>query len=307
MRETSSRAVGRRSRRLVTTIVALVVALVVGLGCGCSASRGAEPADRTAPVLLRSAGLELPLDPYLLTPGQVDELSRAHRALVERCMAGLGFDAATAASQDPKGPAGLRSLNERRYGLTDADQAADLGYHLGDRDPAARTPKETGGYGPAEADALTGEGADTVDGHPVPEGGCTGEAQRELRADGPGRIDRSLAQRLSTQSYGRSRRDSRVRDVVREWSACMAERGFDYADPFEPMGEPRFQRALSAAEVSTAKADVSCKRETNLVGVWFTVESSYQRRLVKEHRDALQRLRQAAQNELAVARTVRGH
>ncbi|MCX4906908.1 hypothetical protein [Streptomyces sp. NBC_00878] len=293
-----------RSRNVIAGAAVLFLAATVGCTGGSSASSGEKNRSGSTPVLVSSVDLDLPLGAYLLTPRQVNDLSQAHSKLVERCMARLGFDNATTEPEELKAPMGLRSLNERRYGLTNAEEAADLGYRLGDRDPAAQPQREPGKWSPAQADALTGEGAATVNGRPVPRGGCVGEAQRELRADSPELTDRDLAQRLSTDSYNRSRQDSRVHDVIGEWSACMAKRGFHYADPFEATRDPRFRGALSAAEISTATADVSCKRETNLVGVWSTVESSFQRSLVKKHHDKLQRLRRANQTESAAARTV---
>lgn len=71
----------------------------------------------------------------------------------------------------------------------------------------------------------------------------------------------------------------------------MTAKGYDYRTPLDPPHDPRFAGGLPAAEIATATADVACKKQANVVGVWFAVESAYQKRLVAKDRDVLRRLR----------------
>ncbi|MFJ2263761.1 hypothetical protein ACIOKD_36660 [Streptomyces sp. NPDC087844] len=278
-------------------VVALAVTAAAALTAGCSADHREQPEE--APALLRSTGLRLPLDAYLLSPGETTKVTEAHRVLVRRCMVRFGFDYPPVAEGGTGG--GLTSWTERRYGITDPTEAAVRGYRL--RAPAG--PASPAEPGPQERIALTGEGKSRVKGLAVPEGGCAGEAGRRLQAGGPRDVDRSLAQALSTESYERSLRDKGVRTVTEQWSHCMRASELDYAGPLDPPKDPRFQGAvLSAAERNTARTDVSCKRRTNLVGVWFTAEAAVQRSLIDRNHEALARVAAMNRTELTTAQAV---
>jgi hypothetical protein len=283
-------------REILRTLL-LVTLITPLLAAGCAG--GPNP-----PQLLRSADLRLPLDDYLLSPSQLAEIADGSRTLVRQCMAGLGLDSP---AQPPPGPA-PRTWNDWRYGLTDPTVAAQRGYRRGDHPPTAQPEPAAAQPRAEQAGALTGEGARSIHGRRVPEGGCLGQAERTLRGSGPPGVDRDLAQRLSMDSFGYSRGRPRVRAAVARWSDCMKRRGLDYPDPFGPVKEPRFQApgaAVTATEIATAVADVACKQQINLVGIWFTVERSYQQSLVAENRAGLDRVRQANNAELAAARALR--
>jgi hypothetical protein len=282
--------------------VALAVATAGCAGPGGAAGQDAGAPDRV-PTLLRSADLRLPLDDYLPSVADADRLARAGRALLRQCMHEFGFDYVT----PELGPwAGPRTWTERRYGLTDPAQARH-GYWPESRAAAARgaavrlARRRAAAPTEAEGAALTGRGARVLNGKPVPPGGCAGEAQRRLTAHDPPGADQYLAQRLTSDSFFGSQRDARVRRATQQWVSCMKAAGYDYAGPLDPPKDRRFQRAVTPLEISTAGADVACKKWTNLVGVWFTVESTQQRSLVEANRAGLDRARTAVQAELAVA------
>jgi hypothetical protein len=185
---------------------------------------------------------------------------------------------------------GLRSWNERRYGLTDVRLAATDGYGLGARDPATRAPEERPVPTPEQRAAL--EGAD----------GCIERVEAQQRRNSPPGVDRDLPLRLATESFTRSRDTPRVRAVFETWSACMRAEGHDYADPLAAASDERFTGPATPAELTVATADVECKRKTNLVGVWFAEERAIQRDLVAANRPALAEVRQANATEVSQAR-----
>ncbi|MFH8469209.1 hypothetical protein [Streptomyces sp. NPDC017991] len=279
-------------------VVALALTAAAPLTAGCSAGHRDQPEE--APVLLRSTGLRLPLDAYLLSPGETTKVTEAHRVLVRRCMVRFGFDYPPVTEGGAGG--GLTSWTERRYGITDPAGAAARGYRL--RAPAGSAPPAD--PGPRERIALTGQGGNRVKGVTVPEGGCAGEAGRRLRAGSPKDVNPGLAQALSAESYERSLKDKGVRTATEQWSQCMRASGYDYAGPLDPPEDPRFRgTALSAAERNTAKTDVDCKRRTNLVGVWFTAEAAVQRSLIDRNHEALARVAAMNRTQLATAQALR--
>jgi hypothetical protein len=97
-----------------------------------------------------------------------------------------------------------------------------------------------------------------------------------------------------------------VTAVFREWSACMKTKGFDYPNPTAAPGrDPKFSDATpSPLELAIAQSDVACKRQTNLVGVWFAVDGAYQQVAMAHHMTTLARIKQHIIAELAKARTV---
>ncbi|WP_437068827.1 hypothetical protein [Streptomyces sp. enrichment culture] len=248
--------------------------------------------------MVAAAGLRLPLQDYLLADHELRELDRARVVLIDRCMRGFGFSYPV---RHPTADLGPRSPTERRYGITDASDAAAHGYGLGDRDPARQKPPEKPDLDADAQTVLFGKGRSSVKGRPVPEGGCVTQADRSLGAGAPAGTDPGLAQQLSFQSFDLSRADSRVRRATRAWSACMAGHGYDYADPLAPLGDPALSGATSPRAVATATTDIRCKKATNLVGIWFAVESAYQRRLIDDHHDRLTGLKQANTARLRTA------
>jgi hypothetical protein len=278
-------------------VAALAVPAALGAGCGrAPAHPAAGLAAASPPVLVDASRLRLPLDRYLLSPHESDLVARAYRVLLTQCEQRFGI----AGPPEPPEPAGPGTSNERRYGITNRALAASAGFRMST--PAAvSTPKPTEPADPRTLDVLTGTGRQVVDGRPVPPGGCSGEAKRRLNAGAPAGVDRYLAQRLSRDSYFDSERDRRVQAVLRAWSDCMRGHGFDYPTPLAAAADPRFRNGpVSPAEITVATTDVDCKRRTNVVGVWSTVEADQQRPDITAHQDALEQLRLANEAQLRV-------
>jgi hypothetical protein len=308
LQQVHGRAGSRRPARWTVRVAALAMAAATGAGCaGPTAAHrdpGGDPgsADRV-PVLLRSAGLRLPLEDFFPSVTENQRLARAGRALLRQCMREFGIDYA---APDPPSVLGPLTWTERRYGLTDPAQAGH-GYWADTRAVVARAaaagrPRDTATA--AANDLATGEGAAVVNGRPVPPGGCAAEARRRLTAHDPAGADPTLAQRLLSDSFFGSQQDPRVHAALTQWSACMAAAGYRYAGPLDPPEDARFQQGLTPLEVATAAADIGCKQRTNLVGIWFTVEASRQWSQVGANSAALRLARAAFQAELAVAAAV---
>lgn len=293
----SSPAGGRRASNV------LVAALVLGGMVGCSsdntdaADSTAEPTVTAIPVIADSITVQLPLDQFLPSPQQNAQLQAAYRTLLRQCVARFGRQYAPPGGSTPDSD---RGLNARRYGVTNPDEVAVYGYHP---PPDIGVRKEPQQEIPTDVETiLSGKGPRTIGGKAVPAGGCVAQARTELN-NGQAAADDSLAQRLSSESFARSQADSRVRAAVSRWVTCMHGKGFDYSTPANAIGDPRFQPGgtVSALEISTAKADVQCKKQVNLVGVWSAVESAYQVRLINQNQAALDAIRTARDQQMKAA------
>ena len=283
------------------------LALLTIVGCAGAEPPAARPVPAEpvltgpVPVLQDGADARLPLDPFLLTPPQVDQVTRAHRALLAQCAGRFGLTAPPTTAA----PTGPRTLNERRYGITDPGRAAAAGYRLSAHEPnqppaRSTTPRAD----PTLLAVLSGDGPRIVHGQPVPAGGCYQETRRRLHGADRTVAEEMLAQRLSHDSYDQSGQDPRVQAVAGLWSQCMRAHGYDYRGPLDPPADRRFRGQVSAAEIATAAADIACKRKNNLVGIWFAVESSYQLPQIAANRAGLERIRRTNIAELGVARSL---
>ncbi|MEU9166335.1 hypothetical protein AB0D34_00730 [Streptomyces sp. NPDC048420] len=315
-----STAFGGRGVR-VTAALGVLAALVAITGCSDGAAperpRAAAPTTtrQGTPVILDVKSLVLPIEPYLFTTRQTTGILRARQALVVPCMRQFGFawPASGAEQSDSAGTApGMRNAANmaRRYGITDPALAARHGYHFAP-DARQRTPDDSSASRP-NADALavltgrTGDGAPAparYHGRAVPEGGCQGQATARLTGD-PQRLGNDqLANEINVVSYQKSQADPRVKSVFRAWSACMRDRGYSYAAPTHAPGkDPRFTGpAPTRQEIALAKADVACKRQTNVIGVWFTVDAAYQRQMMASKSRELAQAKSAIRTQTANA------
>ncbi|WP_145926797.1 hypothetical protein [Amycolatopsis orientalis] len=229
------------------------------------------------------AKFALPLDAYSPTRAENAAIGKARNTAFKNCMLGFGFDLGPL----PDAPPENAGVNEFRYGLTDEAKAKASGYTV---PPQPKPPQPE--IPPEGRPIASGKGERTYQGKPVPEGGCQGEARRKL-SEGAAH-DEKLVLRLGEEAGKQAEADSRVKAAFRAWSACMARAGFDYTDPWQPNDNPEFQGLeANAREIATATADVRCKREVNLVGIWASVETAYQERKIGENAGALQNVKAA--------------
>ncbi|CCH32708.1 hypothetical protein ABZ816_30455 [Actinosynnema sp. NPDC047251] len=280
----------------------LLVWCVVALAACSAPARGTEPEIGPVPTVAPGAELRLPVEDYLVTDEQGVEIAAARVLLITACLRRFGVEYTVPLPvAQPFGP---RSLTERRYGITDAGLAELHGYGMGPRDPALRPAPVKPELDATGQNALTGQGQSVLAGQAVPEGGCAGDADRVLDRDLPAGADPQLGQRLQFESFEAGRQDSRVRAAVAAWSACMAEAGHHYADPLAVAGDPAFIGDVTPTQLATAATDIDCKVRTNLVGVWFTVESAYQRARIEKDPDAFAKAKDANAARLRAARHV---
>lgn len=286
-------------RRGASSAVSPIVILLAVVACGGPHPAAlSEPSVADIPVIRSTAELDelvLPLDAYLETPQSRQEVDRAINLLGRDCMRRLGLE--WPQTQADYAPA--RSQHSRRYGITDADR----GYHPPPAPEQIRPPDQWPVPTPEQATAWTGQQRRTSGGATIPPGGCAGEAMRALLAGAPEPpvID---VQRLANEALAAATADSRVQAAFGQWSRCLRRSGLHYESPWDINDDPKWHQAPepTEAELAAARVDVGCRRETNLVGIWFATERSYQLQTVRQHGPELAALRrvQTAQHEAAV-------
>lgn len=266
------------------------------LGCmGMDCIGEDEPRLGAVPVVRNEADvrrLALPLDPYMDNLAFVDLVERASDVLVQECMGRYQLTwPRYLPAGDPDRPEHLR-----RWGITDADEAAQHGY-LSQAVIAARDDPPSPSVS-ADAVAVAVGRVREFNGLAVPEGGCFGKANRRMSgSEGPGtRTDVGIGRRLSNEAYGYTLRDSRMKRLFARWSDCMKREGLHYERPWDASGDPAWSevdtdRRPTADEVATARVDIKCRLELNLVGTWYAVDVGYQTRALNENREQLEHAR----------------
>ncbi|WP_406088284.1 hypothetical protein [Kitasatospora purpeofusca] len=230
-----------------------------------------------------------PLDAYRLTDEQRTSVARARAGLAASCMKRFGFDIQPPPMSTPSRVGGP---NSRVYGIGSLERAQTYGFHL--MESEKKEPHKQEEVSPAAVSVMTGKGQASSNGQEIPEGGCLGEAARLIRKGGPAVADDDYAGALALEASQRAKKDSRLLKAFSDWSACMRDRGFNYRNPSDPEND----RALIAGaevtgqEISVAVADVECKKTTNVVGVWFAVDTAYQKQAMEQHASELQKAKE---------------
>lgn len=272
-------------------------AAVAGCGGGAAA---AVPAPVPTPTLSSTAQLKLPIMTYELSSTQSAEANYLSQLDTQRCMRGFGFDylPGLSASSVAENVRITEELDSRRYGVSDASVIATYGYHLPPWTKGTAAPAAFPAPGNPEFAVLTGQPAGSYHSRPIPQGGCTGQASRELAAAGidtgaqaSGGPDSGLVQQMTAQDFTRAQSDPRVRAVDARWARCMRSYGYTYATPFQAAERWNLNAPVSSAEVQTAEHDVACKKQVNLIGVDFAVESDYENADIAHNSQALSQVK----------------
>lgn len=312
--------------RRLPALFALGCAVLLLPGCS-SSSPSAAPSTGTStqaggpavvPVLTDANHRAMPLDPYLLNPKQSRTISQASATLVSRCMRRLRFDyAPPVASGDTTGIGadapttrvdgyfGFQTMaHAKTWGYHAEGEASQAGAAAGAQAPSLTAGENTALTGTSDPNRKNGPGGMAVNGRTVPDHGCVGEANRLLTGSVTGSAGNpDFVVSLKFDTLAKGQQDPRTRAVFASWSDCMQRKGHPYADPLAATGDPRWSSAPvpSAEELRVAVADQECRRDTNVVGVWFTVDHGYQQAAVRQHSARLATARRAMTDHLAAA------
>jgi hypothetical protein len=182
---------------------------------------------------------------------------------------------------------------DARYGINDLDQARNFGYHP---DPEAQK---------AYDDAINADiaGNATTDQKSLLD--CvTRTNQSAPRVSTPELIDR-----IGGNSWKEAQETPAVRKVFADWSACMKDKGYTYAEPMDANDDPAWAASepgkASARERAVAVADVECRDEHHVEKTWFDAETLIQQHDIQQHSADLDKLRNAMQDAVNRAESAR--
>jgi hypothetical protein len=98
---------------------------------------------------------------------------------------------------------------------------------------------------------------------------------------------------------GEVAQDPDVTNATKAWSACMARNGYAVSNPYKlaengpPRSRPRSNPGSgltpteNEAQIAEAVADAGCTKTTDLAGIYFAVQASYEQQLVTANQQAL--------------------
>jgi len=107
---------------------------------------------------------------------------------------------------------------------------------------------------------------------------------------------------LSNDIYRDVRQHPAVMKATRSWSACMGKNGYSFGQPYDAFfselkqmrqtqqssGQPApITPSVDHAQLATATSDADCTQSTDLAGIYFAVQASYERQLVSTNQQAL--------------------
>ena len=111
-------------------------------------------------------------------------------------------------------------------------------------------------------------------------------------------------QTLTDDIYGDDQRNAEIKSATKAWSACMARNGYSYPDPQTgfrdqmrsmyggsgqgiKIGGSSVTPAQNQAQIAMAVTDANCTQSTDLAGIYFAVQASYEQQIVSANQQAL--------------------
>ncbi|WP_329492673.1 hypothetical protein [Kitasatospora herbaricolor] len=216
---------------------------------------------------------KLPLEAYLPSKTEDDQLRRATNSLNQSCMAKAGFADWKPAPELPK--LGPKTLTDWRYGIHDQELSSKRGYHPDAAEQSAYDEAMQKGA----VSGLSGKAAETLD-------SCG--SQSKQRIGGGDKTYGELAQRLSSDAGLRAKQQPEVTAAFKAWSGCMKQSGYSYKEPLDASDDPKFNsKDVTRLEVDTALADLKCRTSTNVAKIWYDAEVKLQKEAEEKNAPAL--------------------
>jgi hypothetical protein len=265
----------------IAATIAAVALLVTGCGGGAAgtpAARGGGGVGGLSQSLGATSGsLVLPLNAYSPSDGELASLDNDIRVVASRCIRkdGFSYRAVVIPAVSLGGDPGRGEFYD--FGVTSMAFASVHGY----QDDVPVYPREPGGLSKASA-----EGAAYVK--------CLVAARRESGYAGIAPY-LMFYQTVGISAWQKTLASPVVVAGFKRWSACMAAKGYDYANPSQSMlGEPGNSQVPtqwhvaspagpSQREIQVAVTDVRCKESTGLLRQWIRVTAESQALLVQKY------------------------
>ncbi|MEV5952498.1 hypothetical protein AB0M11_01750 [Streptomyces sp. NPDC051987] len=271
--------------------------------------------------------LTLPLEAYMASYEEQVTVEQAASDLQQSCMKDYGIDLTLPRAGANPPPSDNDANIERRYGITDRVEAEKYGYELppalqehtkqtmpdlsdvevevltGHTKPEPpRNPKEVKAGEPL---AAPGQGTKPAraeyNGKKLKTGGCIGWSKEQLGAQ---EADPTFVAQLAGDSLVQSMKDDKVIKAIAAWSSCMAGKGHSgLADPYKAMDQGVTNDEQPSREsIALAVDDIDCKKQTDLVKIWFSAESAIQDKQIADNKTQLTGIKEQRGKEIAAAR-----
>jgi hypothetical protein len=311
---------GRDTGMFSRNAVAILVCCCTGLAlAACSGGSGAKTPETgvTAPSVGRpamAASIQAALAKQAFTPyaelGQAagDGLApnEATTSLAVACMTDAGYpDAASDLGlQETVGDTLTGATDFGAFGYVGASEAAQNGFGPGPG-TSLSVPSDLS----AAAQAAANKCGTIL-------GNFTGDQANSALAG-----IQALGQTIRSEEF----KDPSIAKATKAWSACMAADGYHYGTPDELLRSvmnifrgtavttktaagttitgPSLTPAQNAAQIAQAEADAACTQSTDLAGIYFAVQASYEQQVVDANQSqltkAVQQYRAAYRKELS--------
>jgi hypothetical protein len=215
-------------------------------------------------------------------------------ALAQACLAAAGYPGAdNVPFAVSLGPANLSFAQPwGAWGYLGTAPAQQYGF----RAPAGSALSTLG----IDANAVAANPADLPRAEQTAIGKCSTISQGFTDAIGKGPLAGILT--LSTDIANDVLKDAAVKNATRQWSACMARNGYSYQQPqavFFDQIQKMFggkrqtnagatvSAAANRAQIAAAVTDANCTQSTDLAGIYFAVQASYEQQIVNANAQAL--------------------
>ncbi|MFI5761998.1 hypothetical protein ACIA8F_13770 [Streptomyces sp. NPDC051563] len=268
--------------------------------------------------------LTLPLEGYMASYEDQVAIEQAATNLQQSCMKDYGIDLTLPRAGANPPPSDNDANIERRYGITDRAEAEKYGYQL---PPALQehTKQPLRDLSDVEVEILTGhtkpeppkasKAGEPVagpgqgikparaehNGKKLKTGGCIGWSKDQL---GVKQADPIIVAQLAGDSLVQSMKEDKVIKAVAAWSSCMDGKGHKgLADPYKAMDQGVTNDAKPSQEsIALAVDDIDCKKQTDLVKIWFDVESALQDKQIADNKSQLTEIKEQHYKEITAAR-----
>jgi hypothetical protein len=112
-------------------------------------------------------------------------------------------------------------------------------------------------------------------------------------------------QALTNDIYNDTQRDAQIKAATTAWSACMGKNGYSSPDPLTMfkdelrslfgtgpgkkilVGGTSVSTSQNQAQIAAAVTDANCTQSTDLAGIYFAVQASYEQQIVDANQQAL--------------------
>jgi hypothetical protein len=112
-------------------------------------------------------------------------------------------------------------------------------------------------------------------------------------------------QALTNDIYNDIQHDAQIKTATTAWSACMGRNGYSYPDPLTMfkdelrslfgaapgkkilVGGTSVSTSQNQAQIAMAVTDANCTQSTDLAGIYFAVQASYEQQIVDANQQAL--------------------